>query len=136
MYVLVWPMRTLAVAIRSNCWSESSSLRPSVDGIEPWVDPFTRSGRLSRRRIRQMAHRNRENSGESQWTLSVSSSPGHHAGASHAPGAAATSISAPMRRHHSPAGGFPVQDAGRARVARQASPDEFVHVMQLTSKKR
>ena len=97
---------------------------------------YARSGRLSRRRIRQMAHRNRENSGESQWTLSVSSSPGHHAGASHAPGAAATSISAPMRRHHSPAGGFPVQDAGRARVARQASPDEFVHVMQLTSKKR
>jgi hypothetical protein len=37
---LVWPMRTLAAAIRPNGWSESSSLRPSADGIEPWVDPF------------------------------------------------------------------------------------------------
>jgi|SRR4029450_5834543 hypothetical protein len=36
-------MRTLAVAIRSNGWSESSSLRPSADGIEPWVDPFLRA---------------------------------------------------------------------------------------------
>ena len=33
-------VQDLAAAIRSNGWSESSSLRPSADGIEPWVDPL------------------------------------------------------------------------------------------------
>jgi hypothetical protein len=73
-------------------------------------------------RIRQMAHRNRENSRESQWALSVSPYPVQPCRRmACAPCAAATSISAPMRRHHPPAGRFPVRDAGRARVARQAS---------------
>jgi hypothetical protein len=50
-------------------------------------------------RIRQMAHRNRENSRESQWALSVSPYPVQPCRRmACAPCAAATSISAPMRR--------------------------------------
>jgi len=90
--VLVWPMRTLAAAIRLNGWSESSSLRPSAAGIEPRVKPFYALRVSPPRRIRQIGHRNRENSEESRRALPVCPYPGNHAATAWAASAAATSM--------------------------------------------
>jgi hypothetical protein len=111
---------------------------PSADGIEPPLDPFfARSGRLRRRRIRQMAHRNRENTGNRNWPCLFPLYPGQPCRRiACAPSAGATSISVQMRRASSTSGRI----SRRRRRSCAASPGkrllhEVVHVMHLTSRR-